>query len=113
MPYVELAPDPSLAHVVKCVFAFHADAGETEGRPECIVPDGHPELVIHFGHPFSEIDDGSAKKRQPRAFIMGQMSKPLALDPSQGSPALIGVRFRPWGLRAFLGSAMGELADRR
>jgi transcriptional regulator GlxA family with amidase domain len=37
----------------------------------------------------------------------------LALDPSQGAPALIGVRFRPWGLRAFLGGALGEITDRR
>lgn len=113
MPYIELSPDPSLAHLIKCVFAFHADADEKDGRPECIVPDGHPELVIHFGAPFSEIDEAAGRKRQPRAFIMGQMSKPLSLDPSQGSPALIGVRFRPWGLRAFLGSATSELADRR
>jgi AraC-like DNA-binding protein len=112
MPYSEFAPDPSLAHVVKCVFAYHVEAGET-GRPECIVPDGHPELVIHFGFPFTEIDAATGKKRQPRAFIMGQMSKPLDLDPSQGVPALIGVRFRPWGLRALLGTAMGEFTDRR
>lgn len=113
MPYVELTPDPSLAHLIKCVFAFNAGAQEKEGRPECIVPDGHPELVIHFGAPFSEIDEAAGKTRQPRAFIMGQMSKPLALDPSQGAPALIGVRFRPWGLRAVLGLSVGELTDHR
>jgi AraC-like DNA-binding protein len=113
MPYSEFAPDPSLAHVVKCVFAYHAEPNEKGGRPECIVPDGHPELVIHFGFPFTEIDAATGKKRQPRAFIMGQMSKPLDLDPSQGIPALIGVRFRPWGLRAFLGAAMGEFTDLR
>lgn len=113
MPYLELSPDPSLAHVVKCVFAYHVDAGEKDGRPECIVPDGHPELVIHFGYPFSEIDVAAGKKRQARAFIMGQMSRPLALDPSQGIPALIGVRFRPWGLRAFLGAPVNEIADCR
>src|SRR6185436_439151 len=113
MPYVELAPDPSLAHLVKCVFAYDAEADEKDGRPERVVPDGNPELVVHFGHPFCEFDTDEGKRRQPRVFIMGQMTRALALDPSQGAPALIGVRFRPWGLRALLGSTMTGLTDKR
>ena len=41
MPYVEFLPRPELAHLVRCVWNYAADATETEGRPERIVPDGN------------------------------------------------------------------------
>ena len=113
MPYVEFLPRLELAHLIKCVWNYAADTTETEGRPERIVPDGNPELVIHYGHPFSEFTPGQAKRMQPRAFMMGQMTRPLALDPSQGAPGIVGVRFHPAGSRAMIGAAMDEFTDQR
>lgn len=113
MPYVEFLPRPELAHLVKCVWNYAAGTAETEGRPERIVPDGNPELVIHYGHPFSEFAPDQTKRTQPRAFMMGQMTRPLALDPSQGAPGIVGVRFHPAGSRAMIGAAMEEFTDRR
>ncbi len=113
MPYVEFPPAPEVAHLVKCVWNYAAGASETEGRPERIVPDGNPELVVHYGHPFSEYTPDERKQQQPRAFMMGQMTRPLALDPSQGVPGIIGVRFHPAGERAMIGAAMDEFTDQR
>lgn len=110
MPYVEFLPKPEIAHFVKCVWNYAADTSETEGRPERIVPDGNPELVIHYGHPFSEFT-AAGKQQQPRGFVMGQMTRPLALDPSQGAPGIVGVRFWPAGTRAMIGAAMSEFTD--
>jgi len=113
MPYVEFPPDPSLAHLIKCVWNYEAGAAETDGRPERIVPDGNPELVIHYGHPFSQYTPEQRKQLQPRAFMMGQMTRPLALDPSHGAPGIMGVRFHPAGSRAMIGAAMDEFTDQR
>lgn len=112
MPYVEFFPKPEVAHLVKCVWNYSADTTEIEGRPERIVPDGNPELVIHYGHPFSEYT-GAIKEEQPRGFLMGQMTRPLALDPSKGAPGIVGVRFWPAGTRAMIGAAMSEFTDER
>lgn len=112
MPYVEFLPRPDLAHIVKCVWNYESAAGELDGRPERIVPDGNPELVVHYGHPFSEITAERGKKAQPRAFLMGQMTRPLALDPTQGAPGILGVRFHPAGVRAMIGASMDEFTDR-
>jgi len=112
VPYVEFLPKPEVAHFVKCVWNYAADANETEGRPERIVPDGSPELVIHYGHPFSEFIE-AGKQQQPRGFLMGQMTRPLALDPSQGAPGIVGVRFWPAGTRAVIGAGMSEFTDER
>lgn len=112
MPYVEFFPRPELAHLVKCVWNYAADTTEIEGRPERIVPDGNPELVVHYGHPFSEYT-AEGKQPQPRGFMMGQMTRPLALDPSQGAPGIVGIRFHPAGSRAMLGAGMDEFTDQR
>ena len=113
MPYVEFPPAPHVAHLIKCVWNYEASAHETDGRPERIVPDGNPELVIHYGHPFSEFTPNQTRQRQPRAFMMGQMTRPLALDPSQGAPGIVRVRFHPAGSRAMLGAAMDEFTHQR
>jgi AraC-like DNA-binding protein len=111
VPYVEFLPRPDLAHIVKCVWNYESAAGETEGRPERIVPDGNPELVVHYGHPFSEFTPENRKQIQPRVFLMGQMTRPLALDSSHGAPGIMGVRFHPAGVRHMIGAAMNELTD--
>jgi AraC-like DNA-binding protein len=111
MPYVEFPPRPDLAHLVKCVWNYEASAEETAGRPERIVPDGNPEFVVHYGAPFSEITPERGKEPQPHAFLMGQMTRPLTLDPSQGTPGIVGVRFHPAGMRAMIGAAMDDFTD--
>jgi len=112
VPYVEFLPKPEIAHFVKCVWNYAADSADAAGRPERIVPDGNPELVIHYGHPFSEFT-AAGKQQQPRGFLMGQMTRPLALDPSQGMPGIVGVRFWPAGTRTMFGAAMSEFTDER
>jgi AraC-like DNA-binding protein len=95
------------------VWNYEAAAGETFARPERIVPDGNPELVVHYGEPFAEITPDHGKHQQPRVFLMGQITSPLALDASQGMAGVLGVRFRPYGARALIGAAMDELTNRR
>ncbi|MBL9097264.1 MAG: AraC family transcriptional regulator [Alphaproteobacteria bacterium] len=113
MPYVEFKPRPDLAHIVKCVWNYDAAADDTAERPERIVPDGNPELVIHYGDPFAEIAPDGGKRLQPRAFVMGQITRPLALDACHGVAGVLGVRFHPAGVRALIGAAMDEFTNGR
>lgn len=111
MPYVEFKPRPDLAHLVKCVWNYEAAAEETTERPERIVPDGNPELVIHYGDPFGEIAPSGERTTQPRAFVMGQITRPLALDACRGVAGVLGVRFHPAGVRRLIGAAMDEFTN--
>jgi AraC-like DNA-binding protein len=96
---------------VKCVWNYECAASDRDGRPERIVPDGNPELIVHYGHPFSELSPEHGKRIQPRVFLMGQMTRPLALDSNHGVAGVVGVRFRPAGVRAMIGTPMNELTD--
>jgi AraC-like DNA-binding protein len=111
MPYLEFRPAPQLAHIVKCFWTFDAEANVIAGRPERVVPDGNPELVIHYAHPFGGSLPGRGFAPQPRAFMLGQMTKPLLLDSSQGAAGLVGVRFHAFGSRLAVGAHMDELTD--
>mgnify|MGYP001205394094 CR=1 FL=1 len=111
MSYVEFRPAPALAHLIKCVWVFEAEPSQAFGRPERIVPDGNPELVVHFGHPFGVLTPAGVVTPQPRAFLMGQMTKPVSLDSSQGAAGVAGVRFHPGSARTALGAPMDEISD--
>ena len=113
MSYLECAPRADLAEVVKCVWTFDAAAKDTEGPHEHIVPDGSPELIIHFGTPFAEVTPLRGREQQPRAFVMGQTTRPLILDAGRGDAGVVGVRFHPWGARALTGAPMNEFTDSR
>lgn len=111
MPYIEFSPAPQLAHIVKCLWTFESPAHDQIGRPERVVPDGNPELVIHFAHPFGALVPGGGIVAQPRAFMMGQMTRPVLLDSSQGIAGLMGVRFHASGSHLAIGAGMDEFTD--
>lgn len=75
------------------------------------MPDGNPELVVHFGHPFGALMPGRGFEPQPRAFLMGQMTKPVTLNSSQGMAGVMGVRFHAAGSRTALGATLDEFTD--
>jgi AraC-like DNA-binding protein len=111
VPYVEFPPRPALAGLVKCVWNYEANAHETASRFERIVPDGNPEFIVHHGTPFTVVTPERVRTILPRAFMMGQMTRPIAFDPNHGTPRIVGVRFHPAGARAIFGAAMDEFTD--
>lgn len=110
MEYAEFAAVTALAPFVRCVWTFHATA--PAGAPVLVVPDGRPELVVHCGDRFAEIARAGTVKTQPRALFSGQVTRPFHVQPL-GRAAVIGVRFRPAGARAFLGRALRDTTDLR
>lgn len=104
--YRETAPPPRLQTHVHCVWLYTANGAEPV---HLIVPDGRPEFIVHLGEPYRELGSDT---RQPQVLFAGQLTQPLKLT-SDRAAAMVGVRFRPDGARAFLGRPMSEATDRR
>jgi AraC-like DNA-binding protein len=111
MRYREVRPGPPLDRFLECIWFADDDAPPARASPERIVPDGCPELIVHLATPFERLDDSGAVSIQPRAFLVGTLTRPLQVRP-QGPVRTMGVRFRPYGLSAFLAAPLHELTDR-
>jgi len=121
MEYREYAPPARLAPFIRCFWTLRSpplgSGAPREGAGiERLIPDGSPEIVLQLGDPFLEWEQGGARPRsieQPEAIVAGQLRGPLLLSPA-GSVDIVAVRFRPAGLRPFLGGIDArELLDRR
>lgn len=104
--YQEFVPRRPLREFVHVVWTFSAPLDEA---PQPIAPDGRPELIVHGGEPYLE---RGATQVQPPVLFAGQLTKPLTLI-ARGAVAVVGVRFRPDGARAFLGRNVDVATDRR
>lgn len=111
LTYAEVEPSGLVASYVTCVWTLEGRAAGL-GPPERILPDGHPELVWNLADPFLRHAPGAPPRRQAAALVVGQILGPLVLQPT-GRIDLLGVRFRPEALGAFLGGVpTHELTDR-
>lgn len=108
MRYLELAAPAELRGLVHRLWVLR-------GRPPAggpfqrAMPDGRAELIFNFGDLFECLDGGSARA-QPLSLLVGPSRRALAIRPT-GRVDLIGVRFRPEALAAWLRIHAGELAD--
>ena len=109
MRYREIKPSTPLRSFVECFWTLEGDATVGSSSPERILPDGCVELILNFGDRFLQHVDGE-KRRQPRNFVVGQMTGPILISPS-GEVRLLGIRFQPGGTRAFLDLPVNEIAD--
>ncbi|HEX9885688.1 MAG TPA: DUF6597 domain-containing transcriptional factor [Longimicrobiales bacterium] len=108
MEYGEILPCPALAPRVHRFWWLRGPAGP---EPEGVLPDGYPEVVLNFGDPFAHHRGGGRPTIQPTVLVAGQITRPLVIG-ATGRVDLLGVRFRPAGLRVFLGGSMAALTDR-
>jgi AraC-like DNA-binding protein len=91
MVYREFQPRPASRSFLHCLWSLETD-GDSVQR---IVPDGRSELIVNLGIPFESFRDGEWR-RQPRAFLTGQLTGPLLVRP--GGPAhILAARFHPHG----------------
>lgn len=110
MDYREVRPSPLLARFLEC-FWFLSAEDAAGAPPESVLPDGCTELIVHLGEPFRRFDDAGAPETQPGAFFVGQMTRPLVVQPSR-RPKAMGIRFRPGGALALVGVPMPDLSNR-
>lgn len=110
MRYAEHAPRAALSGVVRCIWIGEDPAPDPARQP--VVGDGCPELLVHFGAPMFERGDDGREALQPRAFVAGQLTRPLWLRPS-GPVGVLGVRFHPWTAHRVVSMPLAALTDRR
>ena len=110
MRYREVKPTPPLHSFVECFWSLEGDGFIDGSPPERILPDGCVELILNFGDRFLQ-HVGGEKRRQPRNFIVGQMTGPILISAS-GAVALLGIRFQPGGTRPFIELPANEITDR-
>lgn len=104
--YLEVPPPECLSAYVQCLWVYQSNEPEPV---HAIVPDGCPELIIHQAQPFRE---DNSELPQPSALFAGQLTKPLNLVSDQPTQ-MVGVRFKPYGARAFLGKPVDIATDKR
>jgi AraC-like DNA-binding protein len=63
---------------------------------EPALPDGSPELIFNFGAPFEHVMPDGRVHLQPRAFLVGQITRPMVVRPT-GTVDLFAVRFESHG----------------
>jgi AraC-like DNA-binding protein len=111
MRYLERPAPPDLAPFVECLWQL-GDAHAAGPRPlERVVPDGCIEIIVHVGPAFRAWRNPAVRDPQPRAFVVGQLTRVLVLEPGPEIDTL-GIRLRPAGARAILHVPLGELVDR-
>jgi AraC-like DNA-binding protein len=109
MRYREIKPTLPLRSFVECFWTLEAHASADASPAERILPDGCVELILNFGDRFLEHLDGQ-KRRQPRNFIVGQMTGPILIS-ANGVVRLLGIRFQPGGTRPFIALPANEITD--
>lgn len=116
MHYTEQRPSPALAQHLECVWFLSAtESSPATGATERVFPDGCVEWIFHLGAPFQRsitIGTGTTSEweRQPRSFVVGELSRSLLLQPT-GEVAVMGVRFRPGGAYRFLPFPLSDFTD--
>ena len=103
MIYREFAPSSELGRYIQCYWSLSGTEGAA-GGVQPILPDGRMELVLNLGDAFRKAIEGRWE-RQPNAMIVGQMGRPVVVEPA-GLVDIVGVRFHPWGARAFIEAPM-------
>jgi AraC-like DNA-binding protein len=110
MRYAELAPPAELRELVHRIWLLRG-AGAPDRAPfQRVMPDGRAELIFNLADPF-ECRDGDGVRAQPLALLVGPNRRAMEIR-ATGSVDLVGVRFRPETLSAWLRVGGGELLDR-
>lgn len=109
MQYEELAPPPELRELVHRIWLLRG-AGDAGDAPfQRVMPDGRAELIFNLADPF-EARTGGAARRQPTALLVGPTRRAMEIRPT-GAVDLVGVRFRPEAVSAWLRVSGRELVD--
>lgn len=111
MRYREFKPRYHLQRFVECYWTLESDDEDTSAIPQPILPDGCVELILNWATPFVEIKENGTRVKQPRHFVVGQMTRPVTIAPA-GNVQLMGIRFHPGGTTPFLRRPLHELTNR-
>ncbi len=114
MQYTLRRPTPPLHRYVECFWAL--EGAGAPGSVERVLPDGCVEWIVHVGDPWSHLVESASgtlrRDLQPRAFVAGQLSRYLLLEPGRRVHTFA-VRFRPAGAALLTGGGVDALTNRQ
>lgn len=99
MYYQTFEPDQDLAVFIKCYWTLESPKEEMPEK-QTIVPDGCMEMIFHYGDLYKQYLDNGNSIIQPRCFVIGQLTRPLEIEPT-GETGIFSVRFHPEGFLPF------------
>jgi AraC-like DNA-binding protein len=110
MHYEEHAPPAELRHLVHRIWTLRGAKASGAASFQRAMPDGRAELIFNLADPF-ECRDGDICRVQPLALLVGPSRRAMQIRPT-GAVDLVGVRFRPEALSAWLRVRGAEVVDR-
>lgn len=109
MMYQTFPPGEDLDTFVKCYWTL--EGAETPLQRQRIVPDGCMEMIFHYGDLYKQFTDQSRYIIQPRCFVIGQLTRPLEIEPT-GTTGIFAVRFRTGGFTPFATIPVKEMENK-
>jgi AraC-like DNA-binding protein len=111
MVYREFSPTSFLKDFVEAFWTLQAPSAECIDY-RSIFPDGCADILFNFGYPLQSRTNGAVSLNSMRCFLVGTMTHSVLSKPTRGYD-LLGVRFRPGGLFAFLKIPLSEFTNNR
>ncbi|WP_294317607.1 helix-turn-helix transcriptional regulator [uncultured Chryseobacterium sp.] len=109
MNYQTFEPDQDLTAFIKCYWTLESPKEETPEK-QTIVPDGCMEMIFHYGDLYKQYLDNGNSIIQPRCFVIGQLTRPLEIEPT-GETGIFSVRFHPEGFLPFIAIPIKEMEN--
>lgn len=108
--YVVIFPAAPLRRFIECCWFLRTDIAPSQRLEEHIFTDARADIVFSFGNPYLRAQAGgqAAPQLMHSSNLDAQRRYPVSIV-QHGHIDLIGVRFRPGGLAAFLPIPAGEL----
>jgi AraC-like DNA-binding protein len=114
--YRQYLPSAELSGFIECYWVLRSAQQELHDCQR-LIPGGRVEMIFNFGDPFHWLIDGHAPVTPPPQGqlavdlqIMGQRDR-IFFTRATGSTDLLGIRFKPGGIRAFTRIPVSEFLN--
>ncbi|WP_294311686.1 helix-turn-helix transcriptional regulator [uncultured Chryseobacterium sp.] len=98
-----------LTALIRCYWTLESPKEETPEK-QTIVPDGCMEMIFHYRDLYKQYLDKGNSIIQPRCFVIGQLTRPLDIEPT-GETGIFSVRFHPEGFLPFTTNSIKEMEN--
>ncbi|ATN04910.1 AraC family transcriptional regulator [Chryseobacterium indologenes] len=109
MNYQTFEPNQDLTAFIKCYWTLESPKEEPPEK-QTIVPDGCMEMIFHYGDLYKQYLDNGNNIIQPRCFVIGQLTRPLEIEPT-GETGIFSIRFHPEGFLLLTTNSIKEMEN--